>query len=214
MPSEDPDEQRGRDLVRAASAQVRAPRGLRAGLEPLRRDARRRRRTRALTIALGGALAAAAAVVLALALPGDVPDRPTVAGAAALAERPATRPPPGPAGPRRLSAAVEGVAFPDWGDVRWPPTGMRTDRIDDRAVTTVFYVRAGRTVSYQIVAGDPLPPPVATRQEMVGDTVYRTFRAGERTVVTWVRGGRTCIVSGRGVRAEILRRLATWEATT
>jgi hypothetical protein len=141
-----------------------------------------------------------------------VPDRPTVVQAAALADRPATRPAPAPAGPRRLSAAVQGVAFPDWGAVKWPATGMRTDRMDDRAVTTVFYAHAGRTVSYQIVAGDPLPPPVATRQELVGDTVYRTFRAGDRTVVMWVRGGRTCIVSGSGVRTEVLRRLASWQS--
>jgi hypothetical protein len=204
---------RAAELIRAAA--VPAPAGLRARVERLRESAgpvaRRRRR---LAVAGATATAGAAALALALTLPGDVPGGPTIVQAAALSGRPATEPapPPWPGDPDRLSAAVEGVAFPDWRAIRWPATGARTDTLGDRRVTTVFYARAGVVVGYQIVAGEPLPPPVATELEVVGETVYRTFRAGGRTIVTWVQGDHTCVISGRGVPARVLRRLAAWEA--
>jgi hypothetical protein len=208
----DSDQRRVRELIRGAA--VPAPASLRARVEALRREAASRARRRRV---LGGAAAAAAgatALVLALTLPGDVPGGPTIVGAAALAERAATAPapPPDPGDPMRLAAAVDGVAFPEWAAIRWPATGARTDVLDGRRVTTVFYARGGQTVGYAIVSGDPLPPPVATEREVVAGTVYRTFEAGGQTIVTWEHGGRTCVVSGRGVRADVLRRLATWEA--
>jgi hypothetical protein len=215
MTPEASEEERGRDLVRRASADVRAPLRLREAVEPLRMQTRgRRRRTRALAAAAAAVVATGTAVGLALTLPGEVPGRPDVVQAAALAQRPATRPAPprDPADPRFLAARVDSVAFPDWGTIRWPATGTRTDRLRDRSVTTVYYARGGQVVGYQIVSGDPLPPPVATRQELIGDTVYRSFRAGGRTIVTWVRDGRTCVVSARGMPAWALRRLAAWEA--
>ena len=215
MSPEDSDEERGRELVRGAGTGVRAPGELRARLEPLRREARRRRgRARGLAAAGAASLVAATAVALALTLPGDVPDRPTIVQAAALSDRPATRPAPprDPFDRRSLIAQMEGVQFPDWATIRWPATGTRTDRLGEREVTTVFYAAGGQVVGYQIVSGEPLPPPVATSRELIGDTVYRTFRAGGRTIVTWERGGHTCVVSGRGVDSYVLRRLAAWEA--
>jgi len=208
------DEQaRARERIRGAA--VPAPARLRARVEAMRAQAEPRARRRRRVLAGGLAAAAgAAALALALTLPGDVPDRPTIVEAAALSQRPPTQPPPppDPARPGLLRAQMEGVAFPEWGDIRWPATGMRTDTLDGRAVRTVFYARGGDVVGYQIVAGEPLPPPVATERELIGDTVYRTFRAGGRTIVTWERGEHTCVVSGRGTRAEVLRKLAAWEA--
>jgi hypothetical protein len=206
-------DERARELIRAAA--VPAPARLRARVDALRAQAAPRARRRRRLAAVGAAAAAGAtALVLALTLPGDVPGGPTIVQAAALSGRPATQaaPPPWPGDPSRLSAAVEGVAFPDWGAIRWPATGVRTDVLGDRRVVTVFYARGPAVVGYQIVSGQRLPPPVSTDQEIIGETLYRTFRAGGRTIVTWVEGDHTCVVSGRGVPAEVLRKLAAWGA--
>ena len=34
---------------------------------------------------------------------------------------------------------------------------------------------------------------------------------GGRTIVTWLRGGRTCVLSGNGVSAKDLREVAAWK---
>jgi hypothetical protein len=46
----------------------------------------------------------------------------------------------------QLATAVDGVTFPYWEDrFAWRSTGARTDRLDGRTVTTVFYAnRDGR----------------------------------------------------------------------
>src|SRR5918994_1218636 len=76
----------------------------------------RRRRRRGPAAAAAVSVAAVAAVALALTLPGDVPDRPTIVDAAALSDRPATRPAPArdPFDRRSLALNMEGVSFPDW----------------------------------------------------------------------------------------------------
>src|SRR5687767_10164106 len=126
---------------------------------------------------LAAFLVVAIAATLALTLPGDVPDRPTVMQAAALSERRATRPAPtpDPLDARYLAEHMEGVSFPDWTGIGWTATGLRTDRLDGRYVTTVFYARGRQLVGHQIVSGEPLPPPVATSRQLIGDTLYRTF---------------------------------------
>jgi hypothetical protein len=177
-----------------------------------RETAPRRRRLR---IALGGAVAVAAAgiaLALVLTLPGDVPGGPTIVEAAELASRPPTTPPPrrDASHPKLLTTHVDGASYPYWDDIKWPVAGTRVDDLDGRRVTTVYYDRAGKRVGYQIIPGKRVAPPVATEQRTINGTVYRTFKANDKTIVTWVRHGHTCVLSARNVPTDVLFKLASW----
>lgn len=192
-------------------AEAAAPDALRARVAGLRSGAVSRRRAR---LALGGALAgaiAAAAMVVALSLPGPVPGGPSVVQAAALSLRAPTGPPPGQSATRPgvLEASTAGVAYPYWEDrLGWKAIGIRSDRLGRRRVTTVFYARRGQRIGYSIVAGRRLPSPPATTDRVVEGVRLRSFRADGARAVTWVRDGRTCILSGRDVDVGTLFSLA------
>jgi hypothetical protein len=169
-----------------------------------------RRRT-----AIGGAIAAAVAVALAaiLVLPGAIGGAPSVAGAAALAEKPPTQPAPRPVPgtPQLLRAEVDGVPFPNYAaKFRWVPDGARQDAPSGRSATTVYYDKSRRTIAYTIVSGDALEPPSDARVTRLGGVEYRSFRDSGRTVVTWKRGGRTCVLSAKAVPRPELLTLANW----
>ena len=207
------EQRRARDTVRAAAGEVSAPVALRARVDADRRAGAPRRRRRKL--ALGGAVAAVAAAValaLVLTLPGDVPGGPTIVEASELAARPATMPAPqqDAARPKLLTTQVEGVPYPYWDDLKWEANGSRVDELDGRQITTVFYDRAGKRVGYQIIPGDRVAPPVATEQQTIDGTVFRTFEADGKDIVTWVRGDHTCVLSGQGVPPKVLVKLASW----
>ena len=73
-------------------------------------------------------------------------------------------PPESQAHHAQLAVAVDGVPFPYWSErFGWHSTGSRTDRVDGRTVTTVFYSdSSGRRVGYAILAGSARPgSPVA-----------------------------------------------------
>jgi hypothetical protein len=203
-----------RAIAAVRGAHVPAPDELRERVRELRaeNEPRRRRARLAITgaLAAGGALAAA---VLALALPGDIAPGPTVVDAADLSRLPATEPPPARSQtrPQLLAASVGPVAYPYWGGrFRWRATGMRTDRLGDREVTTVFYESGARRLGYSIVAGPRLAPPVATTDRIVDGMRLRSFLANGRPVVTFLRGGLTCVVSGRYVDVETLFAMTAW----
>jgi hypothetical protein len=110
----------------------------------------------------------------------------------------------------QLDAAVDGVPFPYWGErFGWQSTGARADRIDGRAVTTVFYVNGPQRVGYAIFAGASAPRAggVVTWR---GGVSYRLFDEHGVAVVAWLRDGQLCVVSGRGVASATLLRLASW----
>jgi hypothetical protein len=156
---------------------------------------------------------AAAALALALVLPGALQSGPSVAEAAALAQKPPTQAAPaGVAGtPQLLRASVDGVPFPNYRvKFGWKPVGERTDDPSGRHATTVYYKKAGRTIAYTIVSGDALDPPADARSTTRGGVEYRTLRDHARTVVTWKRGGHTCVLSGAAVRPADLVALADW----
>ncbi|HTN22421.1 MAG TPA: hypothetical protein VL120_00415 [Solirubrobacteraceae bacterium] len=200
------------DALRATAA-TGAPARLRARVERdagVRPTGARRRGG-----VLGGLAAAAAAVALALilALPGAGP---SVAAAAALAQRPPTGPAPaGVAGvPQLLRADVDGVPFPNYAaKFGWTPAGTRSDDLSGRATTTVYYRKGPRTIAYTIVSGKALDPPSDARAQQRGGVAYRRFADGGRTVVTWVRKGRTCVLSGTAVAPAELLALADWRGT-
>jgi hypothetical protein len=176
-------------MVRTAAAEERAPMALRTAMRP-RRQARRRG---PLAAALAGAAALAAALIALVIGGGGNPTAPTLAAVASLAARA-----PAAAAPSPLPS-VDGVRFPDWRrHFGWRATGVRTDRVAGRRTVTVTYLKGGRTVVYSIVAGEPLRW-----------TKLKVVRLDGRTVVTWRRGGRTCVLSARDVPRDKLLGLAT-----
>jgi hypothetical protein len=191
---------------------VGAPARLRAQVERAHdkgrsRDARRFR--------FGGsiaAVAAAAALALVLVLPGAVSGGPSVATAAALAQKPPTDPAPGAtATPQLLDESVDDVPFPNYAaKFGWKPTGKREDDPKGRDATTVYYEKDGREIGYTIVSGDALDPPKDARTFTVGGVEYRIFREDGRNVITWERDGRTCVLSGEDVSPFELFTLANW----
>jgi hypothetical protein len=197
-------------LVRGAARDVEAPAGLRA-----RVDAQRRPRARRRPLVLGAGLATAAALALALVLvlPSGV-GGPSLAQAATLATRPPTAPAPRPlpSNPKLLDRAEDGVPFPTWlEEFGWRTTGARVDTIDGREATTVFYEKNGRRIGYTIVGGDHVPVPEradATRRQGVE---LHALTLDGREVVTWLRRGHTCVLSGVGVDRDILLKLAAWK---
>jgi anti-sigma factor RsiW len=196
------------------TADTGAPARLRAQVDR-RRGARRAARDGRRRVAIGGAITAAAAVALALilVLPGAFSGGPSVADAAGLAEKPPTQAAPGsvPGTPQLLRAEVDDVPFPNYAaKFGWKPVGARQDDPSGRDATTVYYKKDGRTIAYTIVSGDALDPPSDARSTKHGGVVYRTFRDDGRTVVTWERDGRTCVLSGKAVRPAELLMLADW----
>jgi hypothetical protein len=198
-----------------ARATERAPERLRAKIEASR-PSRARSARRRLAYA-GGAAAALAAVVLALvlALPSGTPGAPPVSEAAALAALGPVQaaPAPDPSMPAvRLHQSVGDVYFPNWTSrFGWHAIGSRTDTLAGRTAVTVFYRGRNNTIAYTIVHSPPLAEPAAQTLNWDG-TELRTFESNGRLVVTWRRGGNTCVLSGTGVRAAELQKLAAWKA--
>jgi hypothetical protein len=205
---------------------VRAPDSLHRRVEAMIADGAPRRRTRdgerrARSFRLGPRLAAAgafAAVVVALAIAigfSGGSSTLSVRDASALTLSHATAAPPAESSSdhRRLTAAVDGVSFPYWGGrLGWRSTGSRTDQVDGRSVTTVFYANGrGKRVGYAIVAGSApaqMSGGVVSRRD---GTPYRLLTVKGVAVVTWLRNGRLCVVSGRGVSGATLLALASWD---
>ncbi|HEY4827885.1 MAG TPA: hypothetical protein VIH85_14010 [Solirubrobacteraceae bacterium] len=182
--------------TRYAAQRERAPLALRMGRRAI--GPRRRPVRGTFTLALAGP-AAIVATILAL-IAGGEPGL-TVAQAATLAARPAVstvaEPPDGSAWLPGLRA--EGLPFPYWEDrFGWRATGARTDRIDGRAATTVFYRRGVQRIAYTIVSGHAL----------TSDARPTAITAGGRHIVTWLRRGRTCVLSGQNVAPGALLQLA------
>jgi hypothetical protein len=163
---------------------------------------------------LAVAAVAAVATVLAIALSagGGHPTMSLREASAPTLRRATASAPPESAGNRaQLAAAVEGVSFPYWEErFGWRSTGARSDRVDGHAMTTVFYADAhGHRIGYAILAGRP-PRLSGGVIAWRGRTPYRLSVENAAPVVTWLRDGRLCVMSGRGVSSATLLRLASW----
>ncbi len=200
-----------------ARATERAPEQLRARIEaarPTRGVVVRRRFGYA-----GGVAGALAAIGLALVLvlPGGAPGAPSVSEAAALAARGPTQAPPAPnaASPEAmLDQSVGEVYFPNWGSsLHWRAIGARTDTLGGHRAVTVYYEWRNKRIAYTIVSGPPLAQPAAHRTWLHG-TELRTLTQDGRLVVTWLRAGDTCVLSGAAVTVGELQKLAAWKAPT
>jgi anti-sigma factor RsiW len=201
------------EVLHAARSETRAPAALRARIEaqrPPRQILARRR-----LVFTGGVAAAlaVAALALALILPAGTPGAPSVSQAAALAALGPSGPVPATDAtrPARLRTNVQDVYFPNWAHrLGWQAIGARTDHINGRPAVTVYYRRHGRVIAYTIVGAPGLKAPSAQVRTLKG-TELRTLRLNGRLVVTWRRAGHTCVLSGPGVPAVVLQRLAAWK---
>jgi anti-sigma factor RsiW len=194
------------------------PASLTAGLAGLARARPASRRHRGLAWAsAAGAAAVAVAVVLVLILSGG-PSAPTVAtpSVAAVAEfgaLPPTGPPPATvAGTAQLTAAVEGLPFPDLSRaLGWRTLGVRHGRVGARDATAVYYAKGDQRVSYVIVAGPALPPPgIGSPTAKDGVTFWGQTVQGQSRL-WWRRQGHTCVIVGTVPQAELLS-IASWRA--
>jgi anti-sigma factor RsiW len=210
------EQRRAVDLVRGAAATIEAPAGLRTRVErdrPARTARAPRTRRRVWAAGLAGAAVAAVALALVLTLPGNVPGAPSVAEAAVLTTRPPTEPapPPKPGTPTLLARAVDGVPYPNWtAKFGWKAVGSRVDTLDGRRATTVYYAKNGRRIGYTIFAGSPLDVPEDAVHVVREGTDLSLLTVDGRPVVTWLRSGHTCILSGADVPKPILEKLAAW----
>ncbi|HUA44964.1 MAG TPA: hypothetical protein VMA77_07045 [Solirubrobacteraceae bacterium] len=203
--------------TRSVAQRERAPLSVRVRHRALtvRRARRRRRRLilRGLFLGLAAPVATFATILALIA--GGEPGL-TVAQAATLAARPAVagvaEPPDGRVTLPRLRAS--GLPFPYWEDrFGWRATGARTDRIDGRVMTTVFYRRGVQRIAYTIVSGKPVPAGAGVRTVTRARTRLASFStSGGQRVVTWLRQGHTCVLSGQDVPAAALFELAAWRA--
>lgn len=202
--------ERLRDAVAAQGRARSSSRGEVAGAAARPRHRRARLPRWTLAPALG--VAAAAVLALVLVLSGGARE-PSVADAAALGTEPPTRAAPAPvlATPTLLARQVEGVPFPNFqAKFGWVATGARNDAPHGRVAKTVFYRRAGERIAYTILAGRALERPPDARVVRRAGVEYRAFTSSGRTVVTWLRGGHTCVLSGAAVPAGELLALASW----
>jgi len=164
--------------------------------------------------AVGALAAAVVALAVAFSLSGSSSTL-SVRDAVALTHRAATHPPPAENSRdrRELAAAVDGVSFPYWGGhLGWRTTGSRSDHVDGRTVTTIFYENShGKRIGYSIVAGAAPSQGSGGVVSRRDGTPYRLLTIDGAPVVTWQRNGHLCIVSGHGVGGATLLRLASWD---
>ena len=212
-PVDEAQAERGGALVRAAVAQTRAPLGLRERIESDRRAAAKPGRRR---WALGGTLAGSVAAVIAAVIvaTGGGAGAPSVAQASQLALRAPTAgaPAPNATNPSLLTRSVDGVTYPAWRDhFPWKASGVREDTIKGKQAVTVFYDDPAHVrIGYTILAGKPLDEP-SGRMVSQGTERYVVLERGARRIVTWRRGGHTCVLSGpRSVPSSRLLALASW----
>jgi hypothetical protein len=210
------------ELVR--SSDVRAPEALHRRIEQLIAERSGRERGRILGRAFGAgaaplrlrlgaatALAAVLVAVLAIVIAGGGNSL-SVQQATALTLSPAKAPAPPERGRSdvALAASVQGVYFPYWGELGWRSIGQRTDTVAGHAVTTVYYANhSGQRVGYAIVAGTAPVASGGTVQWRDG-TPYRLLPGQGAKTVVWLRNGRLCVLSGRGVGGATLLHLASW----
>ena len=191
-----------------------APAGLRARVNAERSapSPKVRRRRFQVGFAIAGAVAAVALATV-LVLPSGA-GGPTISEAAKLNELPATEAPalPDPDAPTLLQASAEGLAYPNLdGEFGWRSAGQRSDEIEGRNATTVFYEREGKRIGYTILSGEGIKAPGSAGKTEIDDVTFSSFADNGQEIVTWWREGHTCVLSGKGVSREELVALASWK---
>jgi hypothetical protein len=163
---------------------------------------------------VAGVASAVLAVSLALALFLGGPGGATVVEAAELSLRPATEATPhaNPQQPALLQRSFAGVSFPAWSkEFGWRADGARSDELDGRRTATVFYRHTHHRIGYTVISGEPIAAPDHAERLSAGGVELRRFRLGRQDVVTFVRNGRTCVLSGDVHDPDTLVKLASWQ---
>ena len=192
--------------IAEAAGEVRAPATLRASVAELRLRSRPARRGQLRAAAAVACVAALTAVAALLVLPNDEAS-PSIADVAAVSLRGPHDPAPSSTAGGALPLAVDGVHFPGAGPAGWRPAGVRSDEIAGRHARTVTYRRGKDVIGYTIVAGPALHAPEANLAAYEGVSAA-VFRRGDALVLTWRRGGRTCVLVSRDVGARRMLELA------
>ncbi len=195
----------------AQASEEHAPSSLRARLE-LARDPRRRPVARrgvwGTATAAVGAMAAAAVILLA----GGPASAPTVASAATLAVRAPVMPAGAGHAGKLAWPFANGLSFPDWTQrFGFTAFGSRSDGISGHTATTVFYARGQNEIAYTIVSGRPLSIGTRSHESAWDGAQLWSFQERGRAVVTWLRSGHTCVLSGSPSQLGQLLRLAATE---
>lgn len=113
-----------------------------------------------------------------------------------------------------VAAATAGVPFSNHAArLGWHAIGTRADEFDGRKSRTVFCARGGRRIAYSIVAGHALAWPANARRMLRDGTELRHLRRGRRTIVTWLRAGHRCVLSGARLSSDELLELAAWNGS-
>jgi hypothetical protein len=86
---------------------------------------------------------------------------------------------------------------------------VRHGTIDGREATVVYYGKGARRLAYAIVSGHGLARPSGGDVQTRSGVPYQAVRLNDRLVVTWRRGGHTCVLVGDAPRSELLA-LASW----
>jgi hypothetical protein len=167
-------------------------------------------------LALASAVAViAAAVLVVLATVAHLGGGPTVAEAARPSGLAATAPAPVPDArhPTLLRARFAGLDYPNWQrQFGWRATGRRSDTIAGRRTETVFYQHTHHRIGYTVVSREALRPPSGAERIEANGLQMRAYKDGRRDVVTFERGGRTCVLAGVVHRRSTLVKLASWKA--
>ncbi len=204
--------ERGRLLVAAAASEERAPLALRERIETQRTRGVGRGTLLRTFAPVGAGLAALVVAMVVVFSGGSGP--PSVSAVSLLSLRgPAlAAPAPQPDNPSLLRTEVDGVAFPEWGELSWDTSGARRDTLEDREMTTVFYTgKSGAQIGYTIVSGEALDVPDG-RRATVNGVALTVVEDGGRRIVTWQRDGHTCVLSAPvNVPAPRLLELAAWK---
>ena len=139
--------------------------------------------------ALAGAVAVSLALVIAAVLLtlGGARDS-TVVAAAGQSRLPSLHEP---------QRSFAGITYEDWGArFRWFKVGGRTDFVDGRRTSTVFYRHTHHRIGYTVIAGRAVAPPDDAEVLRAKGLELHRFKIGKDDVVTWVRNGRTCVLAG------------------
>ncbi len=206
--------ERGRELVALAVMETSAPLALRERIEHDREHARPSHRRRWLGLA-GSFAAVAAAAVAALVISLGGASAPSVLATVELAG-------PGPtlSAPKHdatndalLQTKIEGLPFPDWDQFEWRAAGARSDEIEGRRATTVYYDNpTGARAAYTIVGGEAIGAPEGARTVSVRGTPFHVLTRGGMRVVVWDRDGHTCVMSAPAKVPEAkLLKMAAWD---
>jgi hypothetical protein len=213
-----------RRVIRALQSGPRAPDRLHRRIEAMEADAarptprmpslRRRAAPRPWLRPAGAAgVVGALVVVLVVALSVNGPGESTVVQAAELSLRSSTEAAPHPdeQQPALLRRSFAGVTFPAWSEkFRWRADGARSDELDGRETTTVFYRHTHHRIGYTVISGRPIEPPAGAETLNAGGLELHRFRLGRQDVVTFERNGRTCVLSGDVHDPDTLVKLAAW----